>query len=169
MKKIIYIVLIIFLLLFSIYSKSNNLLPSNSLRFRIIANSNNSLDQKTKQLIKNDLENNLFKLLEKSTSPEETKKIIKNNEDVIKKTIEAYNVPYTINFGSNYFPEKKYKGITYKEGNYDSLVISLGEGEGNNWWCVMYPPLCLLDSKSEESEKVEYKSFFAEIINKLTS
>ena len=169
MKKIIYILLIIMIMVLWISSKKNNLLPDDTIRFRIIANSNSDIDQGTKLLIKKDLEQNIFKLVQNSKSPEETKKILKENEEVIKSTINKYNIPYSINYGKNYFPEKNYKGIIYEEGTYESLVISLGKTEGNNWWCVMYPPLCLLESKGNNYDEIEYKSYFQEIISKLTS
>ena len=152
-----------------ITKEKNIIIPEDSIRFRIIANSNDKIDQNTKLLIKKDLENNLFELIQNSKSIDETRKIIKNNEQVIKNTINKYNIPYSINYGKNYFPEKEYKGITYKEGKYESLVITLGNGSGNNWWCVMYPPLCLLESTSEKYEDIEYKSFIKEIISQLTS
>lgn len=169
MKKIIYILLIIMIMVLWISSKKNNLLPDDTIIFRIIANSNSDIDQGTKLLIKKDLEQNIFKLVQNSKSPEETKKILKENEEVIKSTINKYNIPYSINYGKNYFPEKNYKGIIYEEGTYESLVISLGKAEGNNWWCVMYPPLCLLESKGNNYDEIEYKSYFQEIISKLTS
>ena len=169
MKKIIYIMLIIIIMCLWITKENENLIPSNSIRFRIIANSNSEIDQTTKLLIKKDLEQNLFPKLENSTSPEETEQIIKDNEQVIKSTIEKYNIPYSINYGLNYFPEKTYKGITYDSGNYESLVISLGEASGNNWWCVMYPPLCLLESNSNNYDEIEYKSYIKKIISQLTS
>lgn len=169
MKKIIYIMLIIITMCLWITEENEKLIPSNSIRFRIIANSNSEIDQTTKLLIKKDLEQNLFPKLENSTSPEETEQIIKDNEQVIKSTIEKYNIPYSINYGLNYFPEKTYKGITYDSGNYESLVISLGEASGNNWWCVMYPPLCLLESNSNNYDEIEYKSYIKEIISQLTS
>lgn len=147
----------------------NNLLPEDSIRFRIIANSNNEIDQGVKKLIKKELEGNIFQLLQNSTSPEETRKILKENQSVIKSTIEKYNIPYSINYGKNYFPEKEYNGITYESGEYESLVISLGEASGNNWWCVMYPPLCLLESNSNNYDEIEYKSYIKEIIFQLTS
>ena len=56
-----------------------------------------------------------------------------------------------------------YKGIYYEEGEYESLVITLGEGIGNNFWCVLFPPLCLID---ENEEEVEYTSFIKELIDK---
>ena len=74
------------------------------------------------------------------------------------------NLGYKINFGQNYFNKKKYKGITYEEGYYESLLIILGKGEGDNWWCVLFPPLCLIEA--EESDKVEYKFFIKELIEK---
>lgn len=169
MKKIIYIMLIIIILCMWITKEKNIIIPKDSIRFRIIANSNDKIDQSTKLLIKKDLEKNLFELIQDSKSIEETREIIKNNEQVIKNTINKYNIPYSINYGENYFPEKEYKGITYKEGKYESLVITLGNGSGNNWWCVMYPPLCLLESTAENYEDIEYKSFIKEIISQLTS
>jgi len=63
----------------------------------------------------------------------------------------------------NEFPEKIYKGIRYNAGNYESLVIKIGEAKGNNYWCVLFPPLCLID---EEIEEVEYKSKIVELFSK---
>ena len=57
----------------------------------------------------------------------------------------------------------------YEEGEYESLVISLGEASGNNWWCIMYPPLCLLENNTSQEENIEYKSYLWEIISQLTS
>ena len=68
---------------------------------------------------------------------------------------------FNISYGQNYFPSKEYKGMTYKEGNYNSLIIKLGRGEGLNFWCVLFPPLCLIDEDTES-----YPSLIKEIINK---
>lgn len=169
MKKIIYIVLILITFSYFLNNKESLLIPNDSIRFRIIANSNSNIDQNTKIKIKQDLQKNFFPLLENAKTKEETKNIIKENESVIKKTLNSYNIPYTINYGSNYFPQKEYKGITYEDGDYESLVISLGEAKGNNWWCVMYPPLCMLESNSDKYEDVEYKFYIEEVLSKLTS
>ena len=64
----------------------------------------------------------------------------------------------------NYFPSKEYKGIKYAAGEYQSLVVTLGNGLGDNWWCVLFPPLCLLEA--EDSSDVEYHSFVADMIEK---
>ena len=165
MKKIIYITLIIFILSTAFFSNNSKVtIPEESIRFRIIANGNDLTDQSMKQNIRKDLENNLFKLIENSKSIEETRKIINDNQDLIKETLDKYNTPYNINYGYNYFPEKEFEGSTYSAGDYESLVITLGEAEGDNWWCVMYPPLCLLESKEEN---VEYEFFLNKVFKNL--
>ena len=70
-----------------------------------------------------------------------------------------------INFGLNYFPKKVYKGVTYEQGDYESLVITIGSGQGDNWWCVLFPPLCLLEA--EENTEVEYKFKVLELLDKI--
>ncbi len=64
----------------------------------------------------------------------------------------------------NHFPEKEYKGVIYEEGDYQSLVVTLGSGSGKNWWCVLFPPLCLLENN--DMEEVEYRSFIADTVDK---
>ena len=78
-----------------------------------------------------------------------------------------YDMDYKVNYGMNYFPIKKYDGATYKEGNYESLVVSIGEAKGNNYWCILYPPLCMIDNKKEVKNKIEYKFKIIEYIKKL--
>ena len=70
---------------------------------------------------------------------------------------------YSSNFGYNYFPEKEFKGLNYKSGYYKSFVVTLDEGEGENWWCVLYPPLCLVD---ENKDDYEYHSLIKDTILK---
>ena len=95
-----------------------------------------------------------------------------NNLELIKKEVKTTlqnndtELNYTINFGKNYFPTKNFKGINYDAGNYESLLITLNEGKGDNWWCVLFPPLCLLEA--EEGTDVEYKLLVKEIIEKYT-
>ena len=92
-------------------------------------------------------------------------KQIKEN---VKSTLKALNQKesFKINYGMNYFPEKIYKGVKYEEGEYESLVIELGDGLGDNFWCVLFPPLCLLEGEEQTKTDVEYTSFIKEIINK---
>ena len=89
--------------------------------------------------------------------------------DMIDNIVDKYGVVHTISLGQNYFPEKEYEGVTIPSGNYESLVITLGSGLGDNWWCVMFPPLCLLEAKDNNTENIEYKFLVQEILEKYTS
>jgi len=145
-------------------------IPDEAIRLRVIANSDSTYDQNIKLKVKNEIQKEMYNLLKNTKGIEEARKTIGSNLDKIDKRINAllikekYNLGYKINFGYNYFPEKEFNGITYEEGMYESLLITLGEGQGNNWWCVLFPPLCLLEA--EESDKVEYKLFVQELIEK---
>ena len=168
MKKIIAVSLI--LILIGIY---NSLkleafkIPDEAIRLRVIANSNSVMDQSIKMEVKEKLEEKIFLLLENIDNVVEANQIIENNLDLF--NTEVYQIlkdnNYRLDYGMNFFPEKEYKGITYDEGYYQSLVVTIGEGAGDNWWCVLFPPLCLLEA--EESSEVEYKFFVQELIDNI--
>ena len=170
MKKII--VLLFFVTVLIALTSGNTsgvLIPSDAIRFRIIANSNSLEDQTTKINIRKEIEPVFAEILEASTSKEETKELINQNMTRFKDIIEQYNVEYTINYGNNFFPEKEYKGIIYPTGNYESLVITLGSGLGENWWCVLFPPLCLLEASEEESSNANYTFYIKEVLEKFSN
>ena len=164
MKKLIIFLFIISL--FFIFSKKEEdiLIPNNAIRFRVIANSNSLRDQQEKLLIKDNVEKEIYNFLSTSTSVLETRDLINKNMDQINNIVSKYNVDYKINYGKNYFPTKNYKGVIYPAGNYESLVITLGEGLGDNFWCVLYPPLCLLDNKKEDTSDIEYQLYVKKLI-----
>lgn len=130
--------------------------PSTSIRMRVIASSDDSKDQENKLEIKSLVEKELYDLIKKGDTEEEIeRKIIENKSRIdveIQRVIDDknMNIGFVSNFGENYFPEKEFKGLTYKAGNYKSFVVELGKGEGENWWCVLYPPLCLVDENVDE-------------------
>lgn len=166
MKKIVVALFIVMVLVLLIKNETEVLIPTESIRFRIIASSNDLEDQETKLEIKEELEPVLTDILSSSSSLEDSRKSIKNNMYNIKNIMNKFDVPYKVDFGQNYFPEKTYKGVTYKEGEYESLVIILGDGLGDNWWCVLFPPLCLLEATSEDYDDITYTSFIKELIEK---
>lgn len=172
MKKL-YLATLVLLALVSFLNKSNRItIPDESIRFRIIANSDTKEDQEEKILIKNVLKKEVMNDIKESTNINETRKIISNNinryKNLIKNTLEINNrdTDFNLNFGNNYFPKKEYGGIVYKEGYYESLVVSLGNGNGKNWWCCLFPPLCLLEAEEGNKDEVEYKFFIKEIIDR---
>jgi len=172
MKKILIIISII--LLFSVITTNVNadnvIIPNEAIRFRVLANSNNVHDQEVKMEVAISVQNEIYELLKNHESIDESRETILKNipqiESVVEKIFKEKNYVNTfkVSYGDNYFPEKTYKGVTYEEGVYESLLITLGEGKGDNWWCVLFPPLCLVEA--EESSEVEYKFFVQELIEK---
>ena len=170
MKTKIFLILLS-LIIIGVYneSKTEVSIPNNSIRLRVIPNSNESKDINIKEQVKDYLETDIYTLLQYTNNIDTARTIINNNLDTINKNIEIifksnnYNIPYEVNFGYNYFPEKTYQGKTYSEGEYESLVIYIGEAKGDNWWCVLFPNFCLIDNTKD----VKYKSYFKELINKI--
>ena len=68
-----------------------------------------------------------------------------------------------LNFAEQ-FPDRSYNGVTLAAGVYDALIVELGSGSGNNWWCVVYPPLCFVGGESNGTNQIVYKSKLLEII-----
>lgn len=161
MKKIIVILFILSIIIIN-NSKDEVLIPDNSIRYRIIANSNTVEDQRKKIEIKEQINKEIMPILSNSNSIDKARELIKENIPQIEKIVSSYTDDFKINYGNNFFPQKIYKGIAYDEGNYESLVITLGSGLGENWWCVLYPPLCLVDDTKSD---IEYTSLIKEILN----
>ncbi len=172
MKKTVFLILFIgiFYVFISDALAQKLLIPDDAIRIRIIPNSNSAFDQDIKMKVKDKLEITMYDLLKDAESSEDAQKIIQDNLELVDKDVkqilsdENYDKGYEINFGKNYFPEKEYKGVKYEEGYYESLLITLGKGEGDNWWCVLFPPLCLIEGENDTD--VEYKSIVMEILNK---
>lgn len=174
MKKlmIIAVILLIFYLSMNRVNSKEYKIPDEAIRLRVIASSNSNIDQKVKLKVTDTMENVIYELLKNAKGVEEARKIINDNMQYIDgkvlKTLqdEKYPLSYEIKYGLNFFPEKKYNGVTYDEGYYESLVVTLGEGEGNNWWCVLFPPLCMMEAEETEKDDVEYKFLIKEVIDK---
>ncbi|MEI3530614.1 MAG: stage II sporulation protein R [Bacilli bacterium] len=170
-KKILFLVVILIGLYFFGKTPADALkIPDEAIRIRVIANSNSIYDQEMKLKVSDNLQTEIYDLLKDADSIISARNIIKANISIldakVRQTLEEnnYNISYNLNFGQNYFPKKDFKGITYDAGYYESVVVNLGKAEGDNWWCVLFPPLCLLEA--EESDEVEYKFFVKELIEK---
>ena len=168
-KKSFILILIICLFYVFISDKMVDSLkiPDDAIRIRVIPNSNLEYDQMIKGKVRDALEVTMYDLLCDAESSGEAYEIIKNNLSLVDKDVanilKDTDYGYDVNLGLNYFPEKEYKGVKYAEGYYNSLLVTLGKGEGDNWWCVLFPPLCLIEGDSSE---VEYKSLIKEILEK---
>lgn len=174
MKKYILLILAVISIVYVCgkYTKNETVIPDEAIRFRVIANSNTVYDQNIKIQVRNVVQNKIFELLNGVDDINETRYIINDNIDEIKNIVDdtlkklKYDKDFKINYGYNYFPKKEYKGLTYQAGEYESLVITLGSGDGDNWWCVLFPPLCLLEAEDENMEDAEYTFFVKELIDK---
>ncbi len=172
MKKIlILLALISIILLYTNKTEEYVIVPNESIRFRIIPNSNTPEDLYMKEEVKEGISDIITSLSKENIN--ETRTNIVNNLPLLRNKVQNvfdennYNQTFNINYGINYFPEKTYKGVKYQSGNYESMVVSIGNASGDNYWCVLFPPLCMMEAK--ESEKVEYKFFIKEIIDQFKS
>ena len=164
MKKVIVVLFLVSLAFLFSNHEEEIIIPNKAIRFRVIANSDSVEDQMKKMEIKSAVEKEVYTLINGEDNISQVRNIIEDNMDTIKDIVEEYNVPYNINYGNNYFPSKTYKGIMYPAGNYESLVITLGDGIGSNFWCVLFPPLCLIDNSREDISDVDYQLYVKKLL-----
>ena len=136
MKKML-LIIIILVLGYSILQTEKIIIPKESIRLWVIANSNSEQDQ----AIKKEVSKRLVKELKQNQKEtlEETRKYIKKElptfEKIISRTLQENQAKkdFKIQYGNNYFPKKEYENIIYEEGEYESLVVSIGKGTGKNY------------------------------------
>lgn len=155
--------IIIFLLFASIYYSIVYLyniqtsISNKIIRLHVIANSDSIIDQELKLKVRDETVAYLAPLLKNSKNINESRKIIKENlenlENIAIETLAPFNNhTATAELTNSNFPTKKYGDFSFPAGDYEALKITIGEGQGQNWWCVMFPPLCFTDSSIEFSE-----------------
>jgi len=134
-------------------------IASKILRFHVLANSDSIEDQSVKEEVRDAVGLYLQPLLKDAESLEETKNIVdKNIQQIIgvaENTLAEKGYDYTVSahITRTDFPEKTYGAYTFPRGEYEALQIIIGEGEGKNWWCVLYPNMCFRGSVFEVVEK----------------
>ncbi len=126
-------------------------LTENIVRLHILANSDTAEDQNLKLMVRDRL----------LTESKQTKTMLTDNEilaicqDEIKKN--GYPYAVSIERGYFYFPKKSYDNLTLPAGKYNAVRILIGKGNGQNWWCVMYPPLCFTGESIDKADKTALK------------
>ena len=167
MKKYIFLIVVLFLfLLLSALSYVNaisNNLSDTVFRLHVIANSDSIEDQNLKYKVRDSLINYMNTLTRNINSKDEVIKIanthINDFKEIAKNVIKenGYNYDVNVKIGNFSFPTKSYGDICFPAGFYDALKVEIGSAEGQNWWCVMFPPLCFVDVTSgivpEESKE----------------
>ena len=141
------------------------------LRIHIRANSNDECDQNVKYLIKDELLNYITPSIAKCETKQELEEYFNDNkrnlttfiDNILKE--QGFDYISNIKLNNEYFPTRTYNDVTLESGFYDAIIVELGKAEGNNWWCVAYPPLCFM-YESSNFGNITYKSILLELINK---
>lgn len=132
-------------------AEDTKVIPDEAIRLRILANSDAEEDQAVKRLIRDEVNEDITKWVEELTSLDEARDVITSHLPDIQATAEAVikeqglEQSVKVDFGQAEFPTKLYGQYLYPAGEYEAVIITLGEGDGANWWCVLFPPLCFLD------------------------
>ena len=180
--KVKYIMILFFLLLLYIgicaFSYANTVssdIEENVFRLHVIANSDSEEDQNLKYIVRDRLIEYMNGISKNINSKEEIIKIATDHKndfyEIAINTIKEYGYDYDvcINIGNFSFPTKNYGDISLPAGNYDALRVEIGEAKGQNWWCVMFPPLCFVDVTSgivpEESKQIMKENLSDEEFN----
>lgn len=156
-----------------------------AIRLRILANSDAIEDQAIKRDIRDEVNASITEWVTGIHDLKEAKTTIEQNipliEELVAKELaeRGLDQTYSVSFSEVQFPTKLYGNLVYPAGLYDAVLITLGEGKGENWWCVLFPPLCFIDmangeaveadttSATETGEDIEVSFFVAELFSKL--
>lgn len=189
MKKYIYFILSLFLIIIVLNGcqVSENNFNENSLelttlnyneikdkliRFHVIANSDTEEDQNLKLKVRDRVVEALSGKLSGVTSLEEAEIELEKNIEYVnkiaKEVIEENNYTYEVNTMLSYenFPDKVYGDCVFPQGNYEAFRVIIGEGKGQNWWCVMFPSLCFVDESKNSVDSTNLKDEIANIESK---
>lgn len=126
-------------------------IPNEAIRLRILANSDSEADQEIKRKVRDAVNKEISAMVEDLTSIEEARALIKSRlpeiHQLAEQVLQEENVDQSVKteFGQVDFPTKLYGEFLYPAGKYEAILITIGEGKGANWWCVLFPPLCFLD------------------------
>lgn len=133
-------------------------ISSSLVRLHVIAASDETAEQELKLRVRDNVLEYLTPVLDKAESPEEAQMIINGELTSIKAAAEACagGRSVSVTLGQEYYPTREYEGFTLPAGQYQSLRVILGEGKGHNWWCVVFPPLCV--SAAEQNKALDAMS-----------
>ena len=122
------------------------------LRFHVLANSDSDEDQQLKLRVRTLLLDSIYEKLGENASLDDTKEYVLANKDSLEQEAEdymkaeGYDYPAHMEVTECYFPSKTYGDMVFPCGTYEAVRVEIGKGKGHNWWCVLYPPLCFVDS-----------------------
>ncbi|WP_028400644.1 stage II sporulation protein R [Ectobacillus panaciterrae] len=156
------------------YTKAEaKVIPNEAIRLRILANSDSEKDQALKRKVRDQVKAQIDTWVADLTSIDDARLIIQSRIPELEQTVaqvlkeEGSKQSYKVEFGKHIkFPTKLYGNFLYPAGEYEAVLVTLGKGEGANWWCVLFPPLCFLDFSSGTAVRKEEKVAKAETVKK---
>ena len=137
--------------------------PDQLIRFHVLANSDSEQDQALKRAVRDAILKEVAPKLAASESLDESRQILKEirpeMEDIARSVVKAWGKEYSIHteYGHFSFPTKSYGSLVLPAGDYEALRVVIGEGQGSNWWCVLFPPLCFIDIEHSTAVQVDGK------------
>lgn len=160
MKRIIFAFILLSTFVSAVTAYSRNImseLNSSLIRLHVIAESDSEYDQSIKLAVRDSILDAV-----KDISAKDTDKFTAAAQNAADTYLKKNNIPYSAHaeYGSLSFPRKSYGDITLPAGEYKGIRVTLGSGKGHNWWCIMYPPLCVSgnDAHAGEQAKKELES-----------
>lgn len=167
-KRLVILLVLLFIYIFICAFSYANAVSTNIqdsvFRLHVIANSDSEEDQNLKYIVRDKVLEYINSISSNQSSKEDVINLANEHIDEIQKIAEyticenGYNYQVKLNIGNFAFPTKTYGDISFPAGYYDALKIEIGEAKGQNWWCVMFPPLCFVDVTSgvvpEESKEI---------------
>ena len=168
--KIVSVILIVVLSLF--FVGCNLGVTEDIVRIHIRANSNSSEDQSVKLKVRDRVVEYITPLIADCNNGSDVKLCLEKNLNNIKNVVDdelgvnGFSYQSNARINNEYFPSRAYGGNVFPADYYDALIVELGSGKGDNWWCVAYPPLCFVGYENNESGNIQYKSKIIELINK---
>lgn len=163
--KIIVLVLTIFIPYFFVGCDAD----SQVVRIHIRANSNSESDQRIKLSVRDKVVDFIGDIISDCDTSTQVLNVLESNlkgieniaNDVLKENGYTYSSSASIDY--EYFPSRDYDGVTFPSDYYNALIVKLGSGTGDNWWCVAYPPLCFV-GENTGSNDIKYKSKLLELL-----
>ncbi|MEX2459732.1 MAG: stage II sporulation protein R [Paenibacillaceae bacterium] len=162
-RQWVLMVFVIIVLISSWESNRNNIaladsaIPEQSIRLRILANSDSIEDQVMKRRVRDAVIAQMNTWVKEPDGIENARRVVREQlpalQTLVTSELALYGYHYTVQveLGQVPFPTKMYGTRVYPAGNYEALRITLGRGEGQNWWCVLFPPLCFVDAVTGEA------------------
>ena len=165
MKKIIFALGIGFLCVIALhfqFESTEAALSENFIRLHVLANSDEKSDQELKLCVRDRIIEETKEIFDENTDFSSAKSDINENLEKIKAIAEdeisenGYDYPVKVTLGMSDFPTKEYGELVLPKGKYEALRVEIGKAEGQNWWCVLFPPLCFVDESCVKVSSAQF-------------